>query len=281
MGVMFRYCPHMGTDLANAQVVGNNVRCPMHFWHFNTEGQCTKAPPQDAISAEMNISAFETIEKYGLIYFFFGKEVSFDLPDTPYFDEPYCSEPNPVALNTVYEAISLNAFDAQHFYAVHNRSVCGVPKIEQQSPFRLSIKFSAVVMGDRWYDRLMKMVGHHMLDVDIEICSGNIILVTNKSGKYNALLSLLPDSNQSCVMFVNVIREKRHGLLGNIFQKIEMMFYSWLAVMFLKPDMPVLKGMRPQKGALLDGPDDGVVKFWEYFDALPRHSSAVIEEGKW
>jgi len=39
-----RFCPHAGSDLANAEVVDGKIVCPGHHWHFDIEtGACTES----------------------------------------------------------------------------------------------------------------------------------------------------------------------------------------------------------------------------------------------
>jgi UDP-MurNAc hydroxylase len=36
-----RYCPHMGEDLQNAEIVNNMITCPRHGWVWDiTTGKC-------------------------------------------------------------------------------------------------------------------------------------------------------------------------------------------------------------------------------------------------
>src|SRR5690606_14919696 len=38
------YCKHMGSDLSVGDVVGNELRCAFHHWHYGPDGSCTKIP---------------------------------------------------------------------------------------------------------------------------------------------------------------------------------------------------------------------------------------------
>ena len=39
-----RFCPHAGSDLTEAEVVGGKIVCPGHRWHFNIEtGACDES----------------------------------------------------------------------------------------------------------------------------------------------------------------------------------------------------------------------------------------------
>jgi nitrite reductase/ring-hydroxylating ferredoxin subunit len=280
VAVISRHCPHMGTDLANGKVVKNSIRCPLHHWQFNQEGECQKVASAQVFQ-EDKILSFKVIEKYGIVYFFFGENILFDVPDTV-FDDDYCYSKAQIAfMKNPYQAVTMNGFDAQHFQNVHNRIVMGDIKIESKSPFHLSINLAALVAGKNFYDRFMRLCGYNILDVKIESWGANLILVTNISGGYVALLSLLPHDDENSLMFITVMRRKRKTTFGRILQNVEMFFYSHLAHFFLKPDMAVLKNIKLEKRQLLQNKDGSVLRFWEYFDSLPKLSSTILSSGKW
>ena len=276
-GFVSRYCPHMGTDLNNGKVVGSLLRCPLHHWHFGCEGSCKKIPGYKDIPQEAKLKKLHCIEKYGVIFVFWGKEVLFDFPEISNFKNPIQGKVKPVSLNNGYDAITLNAFDAQHFYCVHNRTVLDTPEVISKSPYHLGIKFSAEVRAKTFYDHLMRIVGHKVLHVMIDVWGGNLIWVHNKSGKYVALLALTANGNDKSVMFLNVVKEKRFGVFGRLLQHLELSLFNRIAHTFLKPDMPVVKGMKPVNGVLLPGRDESVVTFWKYWKSLPKISKDFVE----
>lgn len=36
-------CPHMGADLGDAEIEGDEIICPIHFWRWDGTGRCTLA----------------------------------------------------------------------------------------------------------------------------------------------------------------------------------------------------------------------------------------------
>lgn len=38
IGILDAFCPHMGTNLSNGEIINDNIVCPYHEWAFNTDG---------------------------------------------------------------------------------------------------------------------------------------------------------------------------------------------------------------------------------------------------
>ena len=45
--ILDAYCPHIGANLAEGKVEGNELRCVLHRWKFNGEGICVDVPVLD------------------------------------------------------------------------------------------------------------------------------------------------------------------------------------------------------------------------------------------
>ena len=64
-------CPHRGVPLSKGWVKGEEIICPYHGLHYNTQGQCTKIPAQpnlNNISSRFNLTPFPVILRYGLVW---------------------------------------------------------------------------------------------------------------------------------------------------------------------------------------------------------------------
>jgi nitrite reductase/ring-hydroxylating ferredoxin subunit len=67
------YCVHLGTDLSNGEVVSGNVRCPLHHWIYDTQGQCVATGCGDKAPPTARLFQFPTTERYGIIWLFNGE----------------------------------------------------------------------------------------------------------------------------------------------------------------------------------------------------------------
>jgi phenylpropionate dioxygenase-like ring-hydroxylating dioxygenase large terminal subunit len=123
--VMSAYCRHLGADLSIGTVVDNQLRCPFHYWHYNAEGRCSHIPAGDTPPPGAQLFKFPTCESLGLIWAFNGERAlypipGFDLPDAD-LDLRVWRNPNETPVD--HSLFFLNAFDLQHFKAVHGMGI--------------------------------------------------------------------------------------------------------------------------------------------------------------
>ena len=116
------WCPHMGTDLAVGQVIGNEVQCAFHNWRFDGEtGRCTGAKWAKKVPEKAAVFAFPTTEKWGLIWAFNGEEALWQLPDIDVPDKDLFFKHARIPINDCDPFMfTANAFDFQHFGALHD-----------------------------------------------------------------------------------------------------------------------------------------------------------------
>jgi 3-ketosteroid 9alpha-monooxygenase subunit A len=44
INVLDGYCRHMGGDLSQGEVKGNDIACPFHDWRWGGDGRCKRVP---------------------------------------------------------------------------------------------------------------------------------------------------------------------------------------------------------------------------------------------
>jgi nitrite reductase/ring-hydroxylating ferredoxin subunit len=272
LGVVSRFCPHMGTDLANGKIKGNCVECPLHEWQFNKDGECTKMPPSNLKPFQVTTSRLFVSEKYGLIFIFWGETPLFDIPQFTGIESPVYSTPRVQYLENTYLAVSLNGFDVWHFSHVHHRAVSNDYKIFSNSTFHIGISLRTEVIESSLYDRLVKLMGLGKSNIQIDYYGGNLIMVHSTQTGHCALLALLPgDSDETCTLyFIVAYPQKAHTFATKILERLKVQFMRYVTFIFIKPDIPVQKNMRPKKGALTIR-DVAILDFWDYWEKLPRY----------
>lgn len=83
-------CIHRGTALSTGCVKGDEIMCPYHGWQFDSSGTCTRIPQLEdptRIPPKAAIPAYDTMERYGLIWVAFHKP-DHDLPEIGEFTDP-------------------------------------------------------------------------------------------------------------------------------------------------------------------------------------------------
>ena len=125
--ILDAYCPHMGADLAEGEVDGNDLVCPFHHWKWGTDGKCTKIPYAKNIPPKACIKSWPTLEKNGLLYIWNDPEGNPPIeeqmiPDQPEYYSEEWSEWNMSYIrvhNNNRELID-NMADMAHFGPVHD-----------------------------------------------------------------------------------------------------------------------------------------------------------------
>jgi nitrite reductase/ring-hydroxylating ferredoxin subunit len=119
------FCPHMGADLANGDVVGAEIRCYFHRWRFDGAGRCTAVgaggrPPKNAA-----LRAYPVEERYGFVWVFAGEKAHHPLPTSPGLEgqKVLAHHLGTVRLFAHHHAMMAGGIDLQHFATVHRLDV--------------------------------------------------------------------------------------------------------------------------------------------------------------
>ena len=88
-------CPHGGANLACGEVIGDNLRCPFHFWEFNSSGDVARVPWLEESPNKIAAKIWHFQEYYGMIMIWFdaeGRPPAYALPRHPCIDRMrHCS----------------------------------------------------------------------------------------------------------------------------------------------------------------------------------------------
>lgn len=111
---MDSFCPHMGADLGNGTVVGDNLQCYFHHWTFLPGGKC-------ANHKEASLASYPIEEKYGFIWIYPGKNSTHEIPQPPGLqnqevDAIYLRKGK---LYAHHHVMMVGGIDLQHFKSVH------------------------------------------------------------------------------------------------------------------------------------------------------------------
>ena len=119
--VMSAYCRHLGADLSVGAVIDDELRCPFHFWRYDSSGACTKVPAGDTPPRTAQLLRYPTSESMGLVWAFNGEQPTYPVPsfETPEEELVFRTfeAANVLPVDPIVQL--LNAFDLQHFHVVH------------------------------------------------------------------------------------------------------------------------------------------------------------------
>ncbi len=273
VGLTSRYCCHLGTDLANGCVIGEDIECPMHGWRFAADGQCTQIPRADSIPQKARLFSLQVEEHYGVIFAFYGDRPLFDFPRLEELPgELNCSKPIVVPLQAPYHVVSLNTFDTQHYEKVHARRFVAPPDISRPGPFRLRIDYTAEIIQRRWVDQIMAKLSGETTSVTIETWGGGVLLLQNQDTRFGSLVGVCPSGEDRCELYIIALKDcaPDRSRTQAVLDFLALGVAGQLLKHYLAPDLNIIPNMRPHRGVLLEGLDDALVSFFEYWQELPR-----------
>ncbi len=62
------YCRHMGGDLSQGEVKGNEIACPFHDWRWGGDGRCKKVPYARRAPRLARTATWHTMEQDGMLF---------------------------------------------------------------------------------------------------------------------------------------------------------------------------------------------------------------------
>ncbi|UDY22207.1 Rieske 2Fe-2S domain-containing protein [Nocardioides sp. Kera G14] len=125
--VLDGFCRHMGGDLTQGTVKGDNIACPFHDWRWGGDGKCKEIPYARRVPLRARTQRYETVVRNGQILFWHdpeGSAADHDIlpPELPGLaDGEYTPfNWNVVEINGSHcRELVDNVVDMAHFYYVH------------------------------------------------------------------------------------------------------------------------------------------------------------------
>lgn len=269
LGVVSRYCKHMGADLSRGHVTGEHLRCPLHQWPYDVRGVC-HAQIDEPLRRQAALKTLSVTECAGIIFLFPLAKPLFELPYPINDCTLSISRTRVLQLPIHFLAPALNTFDVAHYRNVHNREIMGEPTISSENPLHLSICFKAQVLKKRWQDRLMSAMGFNVVDISINCWGSNLLVMKNLSARVGAVVAATPTNVSNSTLYLAAFELASDiPARKTLINKIKLEASLAITIAFLKADVPVLTGMHPREGVLVPGQDDIAKKFWNYLRKLP------------
>ncbi len=91
LGLIDRFCPHRGVDLAYGRLEDGGLRCPFHGWRFGVDGQCQEQPAEpegSGMAAQTKTTSYPVVEKNGIVFAYMGADAPPAFPDFDCFRAP-------------------------------------------------------------------------------------------------------------------------------------------------------------------------------------------------
>ncbi|MBA0046151.1 Rieske 2Fe-2S domain-containing protein [Mycobacterium sp. NPDC050853] len=125
--VLDGYCRHMGGDLSQGSVKGDNVACPFHDWRWGGDGKCKLVPYAKRTPKLARTRSWTTDVKSGLLFVWHDAEGNgptddVAIPEVPeYHDDGWTTwDWNTIVIEgSNCREIVDNVTDMAHFYYIH------------------------------------------------------------------------------------------------------------------------------------------------------------------
>jgi len=262
----------MGTDLSRGKVVDNTLVCPFHHRAFDIQGSLKEVPGSTKVPRNCDLATLPVREQFGLVFIFLGKSETFEFPAFSRVDQKAAySRAMTKTMNTPYHALLFNGFDTHHLGMIHNREVREPAVFSNESIFHYGADFVMHVAVEKFYDVLIRWTGADVSPVHLDCWGGNFVVITNHRTQDNVMIASYPISRtKSRIFLVAVSEEETGGFFKRLMQRIRLRVTAYLGMAFLKPDEDIIENMRPDIKKLSADLDEGVIRFWSYWEKLPR-----------
>ncbi|MFC9978425.1 Rieske 2Fe-2S domain-containing protein [Gordonia sp. NPDC127522] len=127
LNVLNGYCPHMGGDLSQGEVKGDEIACPFHDWRWGGNGRCKDIPYARRVPPLARTRAWTTLERNGQLFIWHDPEGN---PPPPEVTIPEIEDYGTSAWSEwTWSSVQIdgshcreivdNVVDMAHFYYIH------------------------------------------------------------------------------------------------------------------------------------------------------------------
>ncbi|AQT81084.1 3-ketosteroid-9-alpha-hydroxylase [Mycolicibacterium litorale] len=124
--VLDGYCRHMGGDLSQGEVKGNEIACPFHDWRWGGDGRCKQIPYSRRVPKLARTAAWPTLEQDGMLFVWNDPEKEAPPADVTIPRIEGATSDNwtdwhwyTTVVNTNCREIIDNVVDMAHFFYIH------------------------------------------------------------------------------------------------------------------------------------------------------------------
>jgi nitrite reductase/ring-hydroxylating ferredoxin subunit len=169
------FCVHMGADLGNGSVCGENLRCYFHRWEYATSGRLTKVPCSKDKTPHAQLTGYPVQEKYGYIWVYSAPETKLPVPEPVGIVEAQGSFLAETTLFVHHHALMSSAVDLQHFASVHELNLEFEYNVENAGRGRDVWKVRGKLPRKGLRDRLARLCLGDAIEYHATFFGGNII----------------------------------------------------------------------------------------------------------
>jgi phenylpropionate dioxygenase-like ring-hydroxylating dioxygenase large terminal subunit len=273
LGLIGRYCSHMGADLSRGRVCEGRLECGLHGWRFDARGNCASLPAGET-RERARLASARIAECAGIVFAHPGSEPSFGLAGILAGANEFSST-SEMEVPFHWLLAAVNTFDAAHYENIHHRRLLRAPELAREAPMHLGIRYAARVIRRRWFDWVLSALGASQAEIEIDCWGASLLVMRNLGTGFGLVISVAPVSDDRARAYVTAFRRLGSGeRMPQPARRMALEIARRFGLSFLAADIPYLEGMRPHPGVLMPGKDDVAMAFWDYFRGLPKAGPA-------
>lgn len=279
------FCPHMGADLGNGRVVGDQLECYFHQWRFDGAGRLCGMRAGGELPGGVKNDAYPVEEKYGLVWIFAGAVAPYPVPDCAGLEgQPVVAwQLATPTLFAHHHVMMAGGIDLQHFASVHDLDVkfeLSVEQVASSAGPRSDVadwKLEGEIPKSGWRGRLGRWLIGDRFRYVARFAGGSIVALTYGVGARWRGRALKPlyilwgcVAEPSGVSKVRVIlvAARGAGLVGALSARFRLLLTAVLLMVLRDDDVKAFPNMRFQAGRLIAA-DGSVARFIQWVNRLP------------
>lgn len=259
------HCAHMGCHLRHGAVIGETLRCGLHFRHIGRDGRFLK--PDGSPSRDLVQPGYPVSERYGAVFVHLGGEPQRGLPEPDIVGAgDFIARPaGEYRTGTPWFGLIANGCDMEHLLSVHDRTLKEEAIVTYPDAWSYRIAYRTAVTGRSLADRFMKRMARDDIRASMTVISGTTMLVQSMAGPVPSIfmLSMCPQPDGGTLVrgIVGLKRGRSRSL-----DALKLRLAQWLFKSFLAKDFGVFEGLRWHPPAHLHSSGDRYTRqLFDYF----------------
>ncbi len=278
------FCPHMGADLGNGAVVGDELRCYFHQWQFDGGGALTRVPalPCGPLPKGARLASWPVEEKYGFVWVYSAPEAPYPVPDPPGLEdrETVGFLVGSPTLYAHHHVMMVGGIDLQHFAAVHGLDVRFAWRVDERSAQVWDWDLEGELPAPTtWKLRLARWLLGSRIGYRARFAGGSVASVTygpeqrfrgrgRRLPAVHLFWGCVPLPDDVSRVFVFVVLPRRRGLFGRLANLGLLAVAAALLAALRDDDAKAFPNMRFDPRHLIE-PDRSAARLISLIDRLP------------
>lgn len=273
------FCPHLGADLGNGRVVGNNIQCYFHQWEFGGDGCLKKIPCMEKLGGSLSSVGNRTYpvqEEYGHIWVYSHPQAAHEVlkPSGLEQDELTAFYLTEVELFAHHHVMMANGVDLQHFATVHDLDIKFDYDVDENSDGTFIWRLKGKIPKDNLKGKIANYLLGDEAEYHVKFGGGSLVTITygvnaKVRGKpfpsLNVLWGCLPQDNGISKVRIFFVCKKRPGLIGKLKNAGLYCLTFFLLMMLRDEDIEAFPNMRFNTHRLINA-DRSLGRFIQLID---------------